>query len=187
MVKDDSELIDEMRNGSLTAFDSLMQRYQQLVFTIAYTVGHSEEDAMDISQDVFLKVYQKLNAYRGKGSFKGWISRIAKNESINGLKKINRRKQTENLEETLAMPVSQDPSQEDELLARENRATLLRRLFNLNTRYRLAVVLRYYKDMPIRQIAETMQCSEGMVKNMLYRSLQRLKHEIHGQHHSKGA
>ena len=67
------------------------------------------------------------------------------------------------------------PSQEDELLAKEYRSQLLRSLFALNTKYRLAVVLRYFEDMPIREIAGSMKCSEGVVKNMLYRSLQRLK------------
>ena len=80
-------------------------------------------------------------------------------------------------------------SQEDELLARENKAQLLQSLFSLNTRYRLAVVLRYFNEMPIKEISKVLKCSEGVVKNMLFRSLQRLKNnlqEIHfGENHER--
>jgi RNA polymerase sigma-70 factor (ECF subfamily) len=66
-------------------------------------------------------------------------------------------------------------NQEDELLAKENRALLLHSLYGLNTRYRLAVVLRYFENYTIKEIAEVLRCSEGMVKNILFRSLQKMK------------
>ena len=70
---------------------------------------------------------------------------------------------------------SSPDTQEDEYLALENKTILLRSLYDLNTKYRLAIVLRYFENYSIRDIAETLNCSEGVVKNMLHRSLQKLK------------
>ena len=74
--------------------------------------------------------------------------------------------------------ITDNPGQvgnDDEAMAQENKTVLLRSLYELNTRYRLAVVLRYFENYSIREIASALSCSEGVVKNMLFRSLQKLK------------
>ena len=174
MVKEDHILIDEILNGTLTSYDILMERYQNLIFKIAYSFGKNKENAMDISQNVFLKAYQKLNTLTGQNSFKAWLSRIAYHEGINWSRKHKSAIQFESIE-TTNEPESDSPSKEDELLASEYRHELMQSLFVLNTKYRLAVVLRYYQNMSIREIAGILKCSEGVVKNILFRSLQRLK------------
>jgi RNA polymerase sigma-70 factor (ECF subfamily) len=64
------------------------------------------------------------------------------------------------------------------MLVNENKAQLLRCLFELNTKYRLAVVLRYFENMSIKEISTSLNCSEGVVKNMLFRSIQKLKNTL---------
>jgi len=147
--KEDHVLIEETLGGKLASYDALMERYQNLIYKIAFSFGKNKENAMDISQNIFLKAYQKLNMLKGQSSFKAWLSKIAYNEGINWTR--------------------------NELLANEYRHELMQSLFELNTKYRLAVVLRYYQNMSIKEIAVIMKCSEGVVKNRLYRSLQRLK------------
>ena len=67
---------------------------------------------------------------------------------------------------------------EDEILVEENKTILLRSLYELNTKYRTAVVLRYFENYSIREISSVLGCSEGVVKNMLFRSLQKLKNYL---------
>jgi len=100
--------------------------------------------------------------------------RIVYNEGINWTRK-NRLSGDPDTQNHEYEPVDHSPSQEDELLAREHRSQLIRSLFALNTKYRLAVVLRYFEERSISEIACIIGCSEGVVKNMLFRSLQRLK------------
>ena len=169
----DSEIIREVQNGSHDAFDQLMQDHQAMVYRVAYSFAKNTDSAMDISQNVFLKVYQNLDHFRGDSQIKTWISRIAFNESQNWIKKHKKQLPVDDAE------LPPDPArQEDNLLAKENRIMLLRCLYGLNTKYRLAVVLRYFENYSIREIARTLNCSEGVVKNMLYRSLQKLKNMI---------
>ena len=174
MPAEDRILIEETLNGNLGSYDLLMQRYQNLVYRIVYPFGRNKDNALDITQNTFLKVFQNLRSYEGRSSFKTWLSQIAYNEGINWQRKMKNTNWDEPIELDHHFSTN-EPSSEDEMLAMEFRRTLLRSLFALNTKYRLAVVLRYYQNMPIKEIAAVIQCSEAVVKNMLYRSLQRLK------------
>ncbi len=180
MEKEDRVLIEETLSGKLESYDDLMQRYQNLVFKIALGFGRNKDNAMDITQNAFLKGYENLKSFKGKSPFKSWISRIAYNEGVNWSRKHGKFAADDSIEEENFMHDHQ-PSQEDEILAKEHKKHLMRSLFSLNTKYRLAVVLRYWKNTPIKEIAAIMNTSEGVVKNMLYRSLQRLRTELSAQ------
>lgn len=178
----DHELIQQAVRGSLESYDQLMERYQRLVFKVAFGFGKNKQNSLDITQNVFLKAYENLSSFKGKGSFRAWIVKIAYNESINWIKK-NKYYESSELFEEILMNHCDGISQEDELLARENKTQLLQSLFALNTRYRLAVVLRYFNEMPIKEISGILKCSEGVVKNMLYRSLRQLKQNLQEMSH----
>lgn len=188
MEVSDQELIQQTISGSLESYDQLMERYQRLVFKVAYGFGKNKQNSLDITQNVFLKAYENLSSFKSKGSFKAWIAKIAYHEGINWSKKNHPYEKSEVFKETF-MNQYNGLSQEDELLARENKAQLLQSLFSLNTRYRLAVVLRYFNEMPIKEISKVLKCSEGVVKSMLFRSLQRLKNNLQeiqfGENHER--
>lgn len=174
MQSTDENLIEEIHHGSADAFENLMQRYQSHVYSVAYSYAREKESALDISQNVFIKVYENLNKFRGKSKFKTWLIRIASNESQNWIKKNRRYQMYDELDDEIIDKDCQLP-QEDEFIARENRVLILRSLYKLNTKYRLAVVLRYFENFSIRDIAHVLKCSEGVVKNILFRSLRKLK------------
>jgi len=177
MDKTDIELIHETVAGNMQSYDTLMTRYQESVYMIAYNFGKTKENALDISQDVFLKVYKKLNTFKENSTFKTWVSKVAYNESVNWSKKNKKFLHQDDISES-HYELNTSHSPEEEILVNENKALLLRCLFELNTKYRLAVVLRYFENMPIKEIAASMQCSEGVVKNMLFRSIQKLKNSL---------
>ena len=177
MHKDDYTLIQEIRNGSQEAFDHLMQNHQEQVFRVAFGFTKNSETAMDITQNIFLKVYQNLNQFQAKSQFKTWLMRIAFNESFNWVKKYQKYQTQEDMEQTTNETQSSVP-QEEEYLVNENRTLLLRSLYELNTKHRLAVILRYFEDYSIKDIAKILKCSEGVVKNILFRSLRKLKDNL---------
>jgi len=177
MDKSDMELINETVNGNIKSYDTLMIKYQEVVYMIAYNFGKTKENALDISQDVFLKVYKKLNTFKENSTFKTWLSKVAYNESVNWSKKNKKFIKQDNIDDTQnELYTNQNP--EEDIFVNENKTLLLRCLFELNTKYRLAVVLRYFENMPIKEIATSMNCSEGVVKNMLFRSIQKLKNSL---------
>jgi len=173
----DNLLIEEIKKGSMKSFDSLMIKYQVQVYRLAFGFAKDKESAMDITQNVFIKVYEHLNKFQGKSQFKTWLTRIVFNESQNWVKKNRKHYLNDDLE-GVSMIDNNSPDQEGEYLARENKAILLRSLYELNTKHRLAVILRYFENYSVKEIAATLNCSEGVVKNILFRSLKKLRSNL---------
>ena len=170
----DIELIEKTLSGDLFAYDKLMRQYEKLVYKISYGFGRNKENAMDITQNVFLKVYQKLSSFKGKSSFKSWLVKVAYNDGVNWVRKNQKHSMNDPVEDESNFPIL-SISNEDELIAKENKSQILNLLYKLNTRHRLAVVLRYFENMSIKEISETLKCTEGVVKNILFRSLKKMR------------
>ena len=168
----DQELVSEIRSGSSVAFEQLMRRYERLVFRVAYGITGNDEHTMDITQETFLKVHARLGSWRREGQLKNWIARIAANEAMNWSRSLRRHPTCELNEAAFLQP---DPPQEDSLLERETRDALHLSLSSLSPRHRLAVVLRYFRGMSTREISGVLECSEGTTRNILFRSLRKLR------------
>jgi RNA polymerase sigma-70 factor (ECF subfamily) len=168
----DRELVSEIRAGSAVAFEHLMRRYERLVYRVAYGLIGDGESALDITQETFLKVHEQLGSWRGEGDLKNWIARIAANQALNWKRSRERHRTCELDEDVLVRP---DPPQEARLHAREAHEALHRSLTSLSPRHRLAVVLRYFQGMSTREISGVLECSEGTARNILFRSLRKLR------------
>jgi len=171
----DQQLADEIRAGSAVAFERLMQRYRRLAYRVAYGFTGDSESAMDVTQETFLKVHARLASWRHEGELKNWIARIAANEALNW-NRSRRRHATVELGEELFL--LEDPSQERALTERETRDALHRSLASLSPRHRLAVVLRYFQGLSPREISSVLECSEGVARNILCRSLRKLRSSL---------
>ena len=162
----DDELIEEIGSGSDLAFDRLMRRYRRLVYRVAYGFTGDRDSALDVVQETFLKVHTRLGSFRGEGKLKNWIARIAANEAMNW-NRSSSRLETSELDESIL-----SRSDERDLMA--GRA-LTRSLAALGPRHRLAIVLRYYGERSTREIADSLECSEGTAKSVLFRGLAKLR------------
>jgi len=162
----DDELLAEIGSGSDLAFDRLMRRYRRLVYRVAYGFTGDREGALDVVQETFLSVQTRLGSFRGEGKVRNWIMRIAANEAMNW-KRSSSRLETSELDESTF-------SRSDERDAIAER-TLTRSLAALGPRHRLAIVLRYYGERSTREIAATLECSEGTARNVLFRGLAKLR------------
>ena len=170
----DELLIEKTLAGSLECFDVLMQRYQKDVFAVARGYVRSVDDALDICQNVFLKAYRKLDTFAARSSFKTWLVAIANREGLNWVRTRSRKAPSNVVDlETVNLPSRDD--QETTLLQAERHQTVVDSLQVLNQRSRQAVILRYFRDMPIRDVAEVLECSEGVARNMLFRSVRKLR------------
>lgn len=169
----DEALVDEARSGSTLAFGLLMKRYERLVYSIALYMVKNPDSAMDITQNVFLKAHTHLAAFTGAGEFKGWLLRIARNESISWFRGQKKDRLTDELTEANS-PVLQ-AVQTDEIERLEQRHVIHSELKKLNDNQRLAVSLRYFEQFTLREIAEVMEVTEGSVKSLLFRSLEKLR------------
>jgi RNA polymerase sigma-70 factor (ECF subfamily) len=173
----DSALIQAAMAGSVHAFQDLMVRYERLVYKVALGYSRDQEQALDVVQNVFLKAYENLSSLRTEGSFKPWLMRITYHESVNWIRKQRRHSGHEQVDENAPIP-SKDSSQEEQLLGRESADFLFRSLRCLNPRQRMVVTLKYYESLSIREIAGVLECSEAMVKNILFRSLEKLRRSL---------
>lgn len=179
MPLNDLDLIDEVRAGSQAAFDQLMRRNEQLVFRIAYSFTGDADSALDISQNVFIKVHHKLHTFDGRSVFRAWLSRIAQNESITWLR--SQQRHAGHVEITARTGPTYKPVQEESLVHEERTRDLLAEVHRLQPRQRQAVLLRYFEKMPVREIGDVLECSEGQVKSILFRSLQKLRKHLSRQ------
>jgi RNA polymerase sigma-70 factor (ECF subfamily) len=173
----DQILIEKTLAGSLECYDVLMQRYQKDVFAVARGYTRSVDDTLDVCQNVFLKVYRKLDTFAGRSSFKTWLVTIANREGLNWVRTRSRKAPANVVElETVQLPAGGD--QESELLETERRQKVVDGLQVLNQRSRVAVILRYFRDMPIRDISAVLGCSEGVTRNLLFRSVRKLREAV---------
>jgi RNA polymerase sigma factor (sigma-70 family) len=173
VLMSDDVLIDEIHSGSTLAFGVLMKRYERLVYRIAIDYAKNPDCAMDITQNVFLKAHKNLTSYSGAGVFKAWLLRIAYNESISWFRQHKNERVTEELT-PVNTPVLRSV-QVDEVARKEYQDIIFSELNKLSSKQRLAVSLRYFEEFSLREIAAVFNSSEGAVKSILFRSLEKLR------------
>lgn len=177
MDRTDNDLVAATLNGELAAFDSLMQRYERLVYSLVSSFATNSEEALDLTQEIFLKAYRKLSAFDGRGTLKAWLARIAINEGINSAKSASRR-QARHEAWHIVRPSHQPAAQDKDVLTAERKRQVAGALRDLSPRHRLAIELRYLQEMPIREVAAVLECSEGVARNILFRGLRKLRQQL---------
>jgi len=166
-------LVAEMRAGSADAFEDLMKRYQGLVYRTCFGYTRNRDDALDVTQEVFVKVYERMASFQGSGSFKGWLLRITHNQSLNWIRSRARHGEHDRLSEANAPEM--EPRQEDDLSRQESRDQIEAAMVHLNPKQRKALTLRYFERMSISEIASLLECTEGTARNILFRSMRKLR------------
>ncbi len=171
----DKSLIEEILKGSNFAYNTLMQRYDKHVYRVAYKHTGNIDDALDVTQDVFLKIYCKLNSFSGNSSFKAWLTRIAHNEAMDWLRKNCRMRGQEELNDSNMTRLN--AVGDNELEQRQFKQIIEKMLPKLNDNQRIAVSLRFFEDRSLKEIANVIGCSEGNVKNILFRAMDKLRNQ----------
>lgn len=176
MTEKDS-LIERSRGGSLAAFDELMRRHERDVYRIAYAYVRNAETAMDITQNVFVKVFNRMGDIPAEGNVRAWIAQISCRESIDSLRRFRRRGGVPVSLEDLPL-VSPENGQEERLIRAQQSQRLNSAIAKLNPRQRLAVSLRYFEGASLQEISGLLDCSINLTKNILFRSLDKLRRHL---------
>lgn len=165
--KDDNELVYEVIRGSISSFEVLIDRYQKTIFNMVLKMVGDVETAKDITQDVFVKVFEKMGSFNFKYRFFSWIYRIALNQTLNYLKSNPRK---EELKKAEALPADENGEQ------RTERGSLLlhQGLRELPADYRVLLLLKYFCSMSYEEISETMEIPVKKVRSRLFMAREQL-------------
>ena len=171
---EDQSLVERTRRGDPSAFAQLVETYQTPVYNLAYRMLGNTNDAEDAAQETFLRAYAQLSRFHVGQKFATWLLSIDAHYCID---RLRRRRflwlslEDRALDDTL---VSVSPEPDDELLRRESQQEIERLLERLAPANRLVVVLRYWHEQSIEEIAQTTGDSVGTVKVRLHRARQAL-------------
>jgi RNA polymerase sigma-70 factor (ECF subfamily) len=158
----------------MTAFNRLMERHEDGVYRMALMYCKSRDNAYDITQNVFIKVYQNLNTFRGDSAFKTWLYKIVYYESLNWIRKNKRRENHADIADVEFSIQSGDTA--DDLVLRSERYRLLNKCMEqLNKKYKTVVYLKYFEGLSLKEIADIVNTTEGTIKNILFRSVRKLQ------------
>jgi len=176
----DEALVQAARQGQLEAFEELVARHRDKVYARALSILHNEEDAVDLSQEAWIKAWQRLEQFQGESSFATWITRIVINVCLDHLRRQKRwpSESIEALEEEtgnrdwLLPPVTVNPTAG--LERAELQARIWQALGQLSVPHRTVLILHEFEGMEYRKIAEIMGCSIGTVMSRLFYARRRL-------------
>jgi RNA polymerase sigma-70 factor (ECF subfamily) len=173
MDTSDNQLVNNILAGSNGSFVTLVERYNSQIYNLMYRYSGSSEDAADMTQDVFCKVFGKLASYRNQTSFFSWLYTLALNYAKDWCRK-QRNYETKLGKFADELRVQQDYSGA-EYDSRQKTDMLIRALDALSGDRRELVILRYRHECSIRELADIFQLSESAVKMRIKRSLEELK------------
>jgi RNA polymerase sigma-70 factor (ECF subfamily) len=181
---DESSLIRAVQSGDQDAFEQLVRAYDHSVLRLAVNLLRSQEDAQDVFQEAFLRVYKNIHSFRFDCSFHTWLYRIVTNICLDHLRKKKVRKEEATVVETADGPVDRMDSFEESSAhadpERNLRNTRLGQrietaLGELTPRERMVFELRHYQGLRLRAIGEMLSTSEEAAKNCLFRATQKMR------------
>ncbi len=172
-LADESTAIEAARRGDADAFGVLVERYQEVAFRCAYLIVRDAAGAEDLAQESFVRAYRSLKNFRAGEPFRPWLLRIVRNLALNEVRARGRRQGL--LSRIARLPTSADPGPSARLEERERQALVLRAIGELPMDDRVVLYLRYFLDLPEREIATAIGKRPGTVKSRLHRASARLR------------
>jgi RNA polymerase sigma-70 factor (ECF subfamily) len=181
---DDRKLVERAREGDQTAFRALVERYKKKVYAVARDMTGDHHEAEDISQDVFMKAYGSLKQFRGRAGVSTWLYRMTVNACIDRSRKKAWKAMKpkgvildENIQQRIESrrTLSQPENEMERALLQQH---IRRALDGLTERERAVFVLRHYHALPLREVADCLNVTEGTVKSTLFRAIRRLQEKL---------
>ena len=173
-------LVRRCISGDAAAWEEIVQRYHRRIYNICYRFAGSADDAQDLAQEVFIKMYRTLSSFDAeRGALMTWMTTLTRNLLVDHFRKTKHDRLTDSLDTTStehedAMPLSEQipdrgPAPDARVQSREARQTVHEALQKLSPELREAVILRDLQDMDYREIAAVLRVPEGTVKSRINR------------------
>lgn len=182
MERTEALLIDNLREGDETALAPLVEKYKRMVHRLAMQITKNHEDANDVMQETFIKVYQSIHTFRQEAAFETWVYRIAVNEALNFVKRRERRRESSlettdesefNTEILRKAEINNDPEIQAEKA--ELRHWVTKAVNSLSLKHRIVVILHELEGLTHAEIASILNCSEGTVRSRLHYARKQLR------------
>lgn len=183
-METDYQLIKNFRNGNITAFETLLYRYDRQVLNIAASFRNNDDDAQDIYQEVFMRVYKGLKNFEFRSEFSTWLFRITTNVCISYENKKKRTKHDsldrnlftdEESSSTLGDLISGEDNTDRGILNKDTKQRVDKAVQTLPPKQKMAFTLKYFDGYKIKEIAEMMNCNEGTVKRYIFNSTGKMR------------
>jgi RNA polymerase sigma-70 factor (ECF subfamily) len=178
---DDATLVDRCRRGDALAWEALVRRYQGRIYSVAVHYLRDREEARDMAQDVFIRVYERLDSFRGGDSFLPWMIRLARNACIDRLRQRRARPPAHDLpvEEGPTLP-DPAPGPETRALEAARRRLLYRALEEVSDHHREMILLKDIQGLKLEEIARMLSLPLGTVKSRSMRARLELAEVVRG-------
>ncbi|MBW3622104.1 MAG: RNA polymerase sigma factor [Armatimonadetes bacterium] len=185
-IASDDELMSAAAGGDASAFAELVRRHRGWVRSLAYAFVQNEEQAEDLTQEIFCRVYDRKDRYDPEGKFVPWLKRIAVNLAKDALRRGKRREvlSWDELDVEIADERAFDPM--EALASDALHADLRDALQTLPDEQRLALAMHYFGNMSLQDIAWAMKCPVGTVKSRLFNGLRRVRRTLTEQWENEG-
>ena len=186
-ARSDKGLVAECQGGDTSAFDELVRRYKDRVYNVVYRFLGNHEDALDVSQEVFVRAYRSIDSFQGRAQVYTWLYSIAANLARNRLRDGGRKGRdrgtsldalSERAPDVAQAASATHQTPRDLAQTHELDAVLQRCLGELPDHYRVAFVLRTFEDLSYEEIADVMGCPPGTVKSRLNQARKRLRERL---------
>jgi RNA polymerase sigma-70 factor, ECF subfamily len=185
MVYDEHNLLERARNQEAPALHEFVERYKQQVYFLALDLTGNHHDAEDLSQEVFMKAFTSIHAFRGDSKLSSWLHRITVNTFIDQkrkssfkLFKLTRKDKDEDLPDP--EPVYSGPDPHQSLEKKRLQTDIQNALSVLSPQQKSVFVLRHYQELTLREIADILHISEGTVKSLMFRAIRKLQKALSG-------
>ena len=180
----EENLIKKVKKGDRNAFAELVDLYKDKVYKVSYRMLGNRQEAEDVAQETFLRVYANIDSYDPSYKFSTWIYRIASNLSIDQLRKRKQiyslDKQVEGTEGLEWHDRLSDPGQgpEDQLLTGEIQGQVQEAINSLTPKYRSIMILRYLEDLSLNEISEVLKLPVSTIKTRIHRGRETLRKKL---------
>ncbi|MCF6357702.1 MAG: RNA polymerase sigma factor [Draconibacterium sp.] len=175
----DAELVEQILNGNNNAFRYLVANYQRLVLHVVGRVVQRQDEAEDICQEVFIKVFRKLKRFRGESRLSTWIATIAYNTSISHVRKQVRRGEQSYDDNPVLIAQIRDESLNQKVVEKEEAKKILMEMIeSLPVNYRTVLTLFHLEEFSYKEIEEITGMPEGTIKSYLSRARKLLKEKL---------
>jgi RNA polymerase sigma factor (sigma-70 family) len=180
--QEEQVLVGKAKLGDLMAYDELVRRYQERIYSTIYHMTANHEDANDLAQDSFIKAYRALKSFKGDSSFFTWVYRIAVNKTINFLKQRKKRTlmslndldfNAEHDPDLVALISEKNPRRDLNLAELQERLNAA--MLKLSDIHRLVVTLHDIQGLSHEEISRIMDCNTGTVRSRLFYARQQLQ------------
>lgn len=181
----DAYIVEQVKAGDVAAFDKLVKKYRERLYSVVYNMTSNREDTSDLTQEVFVKAFRSIHKFQMKSSFFTWIYRIAINTTTNFLKKNRARRffsfdlmDEEGFSDEFRDEVSSHDTASRQSFLKELQEKLNEALQMLSIKHRTVVILHEIEGLPLTEIATIIRSSEGTVRSRLHYAKKELQQHL---------